>query len=64
MREPFNKASANVYDNRIVCGKCGFMVATYKEKPKENGDSGIVTVLCRRRNENGEPCNTINEIKV
>ena len=60
----YEKAIANVYEKRVVCGKCGFRIAEYKIKPEEQTKDGVLTVLCRRRNDEGVPCNTVNEIKV
>lgn len=58
----YNKAKANIYGTRIVCGKCGFRIAEYKTEPNENPNT-IITVLCRRKDSEGISCNTINEIK-
>ena len=59
------KVDAHVYGSRIVCGKCGFMIAEVVSEKKPNGKDGVaITILCRRKHNNGESCRTINEIKI
>ena len=60
----YKEANANIYQDRIVCGECGFMIAKVLEEKDENERGGSISVLCRRRDEKGVPCNTLNEINL
>ena len=61
----YDKVEANVYSRRIVCGKCGFRIAELKNEPDlDIPIKNYINVLCRRRGNDGVPCNTVNEIKV
>lgn len=61
----YKMAEASIFGKRIVCGECGFRIAEFKEEQENKIEfNNVITVLCRRRDESGIPCNTINKIKV
>jgi len=60
----YKKAEASIFQGRIVCGECGFKIAEVIDTKPEDENGGKITVLCRRRGKDGEPCNTVNAINL